>query len=412
MNTKGKPIISDDNKATNNNTSASTNDVCADIQNGECSKISGTSSTMSREPALCEISKAADLCDKCQQKLGCSSSNLALKQQQQQLEQCTKITCTSYAGAGNFREHQEQKTHRQMIPSIDIDEQDKYNSLHAAPYAQTIHDQLRVREGEYHQTSLEHEDICTRHPQLKEEDRTVLIDWLINVHIEYRLRTETLFSCISLLNSSISTADISITRHYFQLVGMVCLLICSTFEEKNKLKVSDLVYVCDSAYTGEEIIYVQVLMVSRYHFQINLPTSLPFLRRAIKAATSLNYIPKSGDKIELIRSLSRYLCELSWFHKNSFSFRPSMLAAAALRVAASTCGQSTGNWGPDMVYYTGWSVEKLVECEDMLKNVVIPEEVEVHGITSKLTALKKKFDDPKYHHISVKLPQILKSKEQ
>lgn len=79
--------------------------------------------------------------------------------------------------------------------------------------------------------------------------RRTLIDWLVDVHLKYRLLPETLFICVNLIDRFSSKSLIK--RKDYQLVGVTCMLIAAKYEEIYPPYVDNFVYITDHAYCRE-----------------------------------------------------------------------------------------------------------------------------------------------------------------
>ena len=77
------------------------------------------------------------------------------------------------------------------------------------------------------------------------------MDWIIEVHLKFKLLPETLFLTISLIDRYLERVQIK--RNNLQLVGVTAMLIASKYEEIYAPEVRDFVYITDNAYTKEEI---------------------------------------------------------------------------------------------------------------------------------------------------------------
>eukprot|EP00445_Apocalathium_hangoei_P046807 CAMPEP_0203999394 /NCGR_PEP_ID=MMETSP0360-20130528/14565_1 /ASSEMBLY_ACC=CAM_ASM_000342 /TAXON_ID=268821 /ORGANISM="Scrippsiella Hangoei, Strain SHTV-5" /LENGTH=242 /DNA_ID=CAMNT_0050940519 /DNA_START=63 /DNA_END=788 /DNA_ORIENTATION=+ len=85
--------------------------------------------------------------------------------------------------------------------------------------------------------------------------RAVLVDWLIEVHADYKMKLETLFLAVSLIDRYLSRK--SVPRSKLQLIGVIALLVAAKFEEVYPPKVDNLVYITDNAYSKPEIMRVE-----------------------------------------------------------------------------------------------------------------------------------------------------------
>ena len=59
--------------------------------------------------------------------------------------------------------------------------------------------------------------------------RGILTDWLIQVHVRFRLLPETLFLCVNIIDRFLSARVVSLAK--LQLVGVTCMFIAAKFEE-------------------------------------------------------------------------------------------------------------------------------------------------------------------------------------
>ncbi len=91
--------------------------------------------------------------------------------------------------------------------------------------------------------------------------REILCDWLIEVHLKFKLLPETLYLTVNLIDRFLSTT--SIYRNKLQLVGVTAMLIASKYEEIYPPIVSDFVYITDNAYKREEILEMEEKMLKK-----------------------------------------------------------------------------------------------------------------------------------------------------
>ena len=86
---------------------------------------------------------------------------------------------------------------------------------------------------------------------INERMRSILVDWLIDIHASFRLVPETLHLTVNLVDRYLERRHVARTK--LQLVGVSCFLIASKYEECMPLTLSDLAYICDNAYQSSEV---------------------------------------------------------------------------------------------------------------------------------------------------------------
>ncbi len=59
--------------------------------------------------------------------------------------------------------------------------------------------------------------------------RSILLDWLVEVGMEYRLSSDTLFLSAAYIDRFLSLVDVK--RNRLQLVGVTAMLVASKYEE-------------------------------------------------------------------------------------------------------------------------------------------------------------------------------------
>ena len=134
---------------------------------------------------------------------------------------------------------------------------------------------------------------------INEKMRAILIDWLVEVHLKFKLVPETLYLTVNLIDRYLQ--KVNVNREKLQLVGVTAMLIASKYEEIYAPEVQDFVYITDRAYTKEEILCCEYNMLKEMEFNVTFSSSYRFLQRYIKLSQADSFI----------ENMSRYLLELS-----------------------------------------------------------------------------------------------------
>ena len=159
---------------------------------------------------------------------------------------------------------------------------------------------------------------------INDKMRAILVDWLVEVHLKFKLMPETLFLTVNLIDRYLAVAPV--TRKNLQLVGVTAMLLASKYEEIWAPEVRDFVYISDKAYTREQILACEKGMLNTLGFHLTVPTPFQFLTRLSKAA--------GADK--QMAHLAQFYMELALPDYACLRYKSSEIAAAALYCAIRT----------------------------------------------------------------------------
>jgi hypothetical protein len=151
-----------------------------------------------------------------------------------------------------------------VIGAQDIDFADRFNELAVTEYVEEIYTNLKRKEMELAAPT----DYMTQQDDISEKMRAILIDWLIEVHLKFKLRHETLFLTVNILDRFLAVQKVA--RQRLQLVGVTSLMIAAKYEEIYPPEVRDYVYICDNAYSREQIVQMEQLILSKLNFRLTV----------------------------------------------------------------------------------------------------------------------------------------------
>ena len=239
----------------------------------------------------------------------------------------------------------------------------------------------------------------SRQKDINQKMRSILIDWLIEVHDKFKLQPQTLWLSINILDRYLE--NVQILRSKLQLVGIAALLIASKYEEIYPPEVKDCVYITDNAYDRPEILAMETSILTKLEYKITVPTGYHFLIRY------LNCIQAS----ERTRHLASYYAERNLQESDMLCVQPHKFAAAAVYAALVQQNEyimrlSTATvWGKTLEEESGLSEKDLKPCA---VNIIshVREESETAS-KRRLIATKKKYNLGKYSGISsLTLPRL------
>jgi len=253
------------------------------------------------------------------------------------------------------------------VPALTT-EGDVDNAQSVHEYAVEIYSQLFRDEAAF----LPRPNYMESQTDINGKMRAILIDWLIEVHMKYRLRPETLFLTVNLIDRYLSRAHVM--RKKLQLVGVVAMQIAAKFEEINPPEVHDFVHITDNAYTKDDVLVMECTMLTALNFQIVVPTATHFFERMQKA----NHCDDAH------RELAEYLIELGLLDMRMLHYKPSHMVSAAVLLSNELLGKRPV-WPQLMVQHSQYSEQVLRGCAEEYRELLEA------APKNQLQAVRKKF---------------------
>ena len=130
---------------------------------------------------------------------------------------------------------------------------------------------------------------------LNEKMRQILIDWLAEVHLKFKLLPETFFLTINFIDRFLN--KVQIPRTELQLVAVSSLLIATKYEEIYPPEISSFVYITDNAYNQEQILNMEIKILDALDYDLTYPTQYRYLELI---GVKLNFEEKNLFKIQYL----------------------------------------------------------------------------------------------------------------
>uniref|UniRef100_A0A452TR21 G2/mitotic-specific cyclin-B1 n=1 Tax=Ursus maritimus TaxID=29073 RepID=A0A452TR21_URSMA len=160
--------------------------------------------------------------------------------------------------------------------------------------------------------------------------RAILIDWLVQVQMKFRLLQETMYMTVSIIDRFMQNN--CVPKKMLQLVGVTAMFIASKYEEMYPPEIGDFAFVTDNTYTKHQIRQMEMKILRSLNFGLGRPLPLHFLRRASKI----------GEVDVEQHTLAKYLMELTMLDYDMVHFPPSQIAAGAFCLALKIL--DNGEW--------------------------------------------------------------------
>lgn len=158
-------------------------------------------------------------------------------------------------------------------------------------------------------------------PEINDSMRTTLINWLMDVIIDFKFHSSTLHLAVNYLDRYLSKKGIM--KKYLQLLGVCCLLLASKCEEVHGCLIHDLVEICDKSYTQHEVRLMEHKILNVIKFDLVAPTTLSYL-------DTLLSLLKADEKIT---RLCQLMADVTVLKYCLLKYRPSEIAASIVYLA-------------------------------------------------------------------------------
>ncbi|KAF3346703.1 hypothetical protein VD0002_g7174 [Verticillium dahliae] len=239
------------------------------------------------------------------------------------------------------RELQAAKEHVEYHRTPDEVEEEFWDVCMVAEYGEDIFEYLQELETRM----MPDPHYMDHQSEIQWSMRSVLMDWLVQVHARFSLLPETLFLTVNFIDRFLTFKAVSIGK--LQLVGATALLLASKYEEINCPSLEEIVFMVDGSYAVEEILKAERFMLSMLGFELGWPGPMSFLRR----------ISKADDYDLETRTLAKYFLEVTIMDERFVASPPSFLAAGAH--CLSRLILKKGDWSQAHVHYSGYTWSQL-----------------------------------------------------
>ncbi|CAK5264752.1 unnamed protein product [Mycena citricolor] len=172
-------------------------------------------------------------------------------------------------------------------------------------------------------------------PEIRWHMRPCLVDFLVEIHFTFRLRPETLYLTLNIIDRYVSRRVVYI-KHY-QLVGCAALWIAAKFEDAKERvpSVTELAQICRDTYDTSAFLQMEGHVLSTIQWTLGHPTAEAWLR-----------LMCTGPCVEDIKvqHVARFLMEITLFYREFVKYSPSTIALAALTLARFLCEKPRRTW--------------------------------------------------------------------
>ncbi|KAK7044247.1 B-type cyclin [Paramarasmius palmivorus] len=236
----------------------------------------------------------------------------------------------------------------QAIRETFDDGEEPFDPTMVSDYAEEIFEYMESLEA----NMMPKADYMEAQTELTWQMRSMLVDWLIQIHLKYHMLPETLWIAINVMDRFLSERVVSTVK--LQLVGVTAMLIAAKYEEIMAPSVDEFVFMTEQAYSRDEILKGERIILQCLDFQISHYCSpYSWMRR----------ISKADDYDLQTRTLGKFLIEVTLLDHRFLRAKSSLVAAVGMYSARTMLG---GDWNEAFVFHSGYTEEQLLPGHQLI----------------------------------------------
>jgi len=259
-----------------------------------------------------------------------------------------------------------------------FDAKNKHIPVLAAEYAKDIQENFRKMELKFRPSSTYMSRLQT---EVTEKMRTILVDWIVDVHLKFKQLPETLFLAVEIIDRYLDKK--AVCRQRLQLVGVVAMLLASKYEEIYPPEVRDYIFISANTYTREDVLRMERQIFQTLDFNLTFPTIFPFLKRGLQ-------VMEADTRTQ---QLSQYLAELSLLDVRMLAYSPSVVASSCIYLSNKFLSKEPA-WSRVLEHYSFLKLTDLEKCCSDLLSIFR------NSHSQKTQAVRRKYSYSKYGEVS------------
>ena len=226
--------------------------------------------------------------------------------------------------------------------------------------------------------------------EINQQMRSILIDWLIDVHYKFGFTDETLFMTVSIIDRYLSVNQIS--RLKFQLLGITALLIACKHEEIDLPKIGDFTYITDNAYVKDEVIQMENDVLKVLNFSLLYPSPIKFYE----------YLSVNFGFDKKMHLMGKYLMESFLVDIKHIKYKPSIISSACIYIVMKFFKKKNYQESYDNKFYSLITDENAKYSEHDVKDCAKDICLFVDNISkTKFLSCQKKYAKPELEKVSI-----------
>jgi cyclin B len=226
--------------------------------------------------------------------------------------------------------------------------------------------------------------------EINQQMRSILIDWLIDVHYKFGFTDETLFMTVSIIDRYLSVNQIS--RLKLQLLGITALLIACKHEEIDLPKIGDFTYITDNAYVKDEVIQMENDVLKVLNFSLLYPSPIKFYE----------YLSVNFGFDKKMHLMGKYLMESFLVDIKHIKYKPSIISSTCIYIVMKFFKKKNYQESYDNKFYSLITDENAKYTEHDVKDCAKDICLFVDNISkTKFLSCQKKYAKPELEKVSI-----------
>ena len=180
--------------------------------------------------------------------------------------------------------------------------------------------------------------------------RGILLDWIVDLHLRFKMFPETLFTVVMIIDKYLMKKQVS--KENLQLLGATAFFIAAKYEETYSVpEIKELVHLSANAFTKSDLLRLEADILLTLDFNLIMNNTFKFMEPFVKL---IKMAPKNVH-------LTQYILELSLLDINFLKYKPSLLAAAGIYLV-NKIRRVEEIWPDVLVGLTGYEEKEIKSC--------------------------------------------------
>ncbi|ORC85769.1 putative cyclin [Trypanosoma theileri] len=231
-------------------------------------------------------------------------------------------------------------------------------------------------------------------PEISERMRMILIDWLVDVVIKFKLHAETYYLAVDIVDRYLGAKEVG--RAKLQLVGITAILLAAKHEEIWPPGIKDCVFICANTYTAQEVFAMERDIAITLRFKLTVPTTYPLACRFLEWE----------DSDQIVRDATFLFLESASHNYEMLQYLPSRVAAASVFLGRLIIAWNNSTdrsnisinklWDREMTHVSrGITLDEVTSVASKLLTFT----KDLCTASSKLQAVRRKYLSQKYNNV-------------